>query len=45
MATFVLTSELSYGRNNENNNILDKLLDHDPGKEKKFSCPLNEIIY
>ncbi|XP_029342231.1 zinc finger MYM-type protein 1-like [Acyrthosiphon pisum] len=35
MATSVLTSELSLGNNNGNNNIIDKLLDHDPGKREK----------
>ncbi|XP_050064221.1 zinc finger MYM-type protein 1-like [Aphis gossypii] len=34
MATSVLTSELSLDQNNENN-VIDKLLDHDPGKREK----------
>jgi len=34
MATSVLTSELSLGHNNENNNIIDKLLDRPRKREK-----------
>ncbi|KAL4149654.1 hypothetical protein QTP88_003546 [Uroleucon formosanum] len=34
MATSVLTSELTSGHN-ENNNIIDKLLDHDPEKREQ----------
>jgi len=35
MATSVSISELSLGHNKGNNNIIDKLLDHDPGKRVK----------